>query len=179
MAKDKKKEVKIVLERTFNVPLRSSWLKSPKYRRSKRAMTALKAYLVKHMKSDAISIGRYANMKIWEHGIRNPPHHIKVIAKKDEEGKVKAELDGAPEEKPPEPIKKRVKKEEPEAKALEEKVEKVKEEKAEKGKEIEKEEIKELKKEKPLQHAPKKEAKQKDVHAQPTAPAGKSEMRKP
>jgi large subunit ribosomal protein L31e len=197
MAKEKKKEEKVILERTYNVPLRRQFLKSPKYKRAKKAMNTLKEFLVKHMKSDKILVGRHANMKIWERGIKSPPHHIKIVAKKYEDGTVKAELEGAPEEKPVEPVKKKAAKEEPKAekkeepkkegeesiedefKKLEEKTEKIKEDKAEKGKEIQKEEIKELQKEKPKQHAPKEAAKEKKVEMKPNAPKGKGEMSKP
>ncbi len=192
MAKKKKAdEKKIVLERMYNVPLRKEFLKVPKYKRAKKAITALKAFLVRHMKSDKIKIGRFANLKIWERGIRNPVHHIKVIAKKDEEGNVFAELEGAPVEKPVEkaPAKKSTAKgadapkdtEKPETatEKLAEKVESVKKEKAETAKKIEKEEISELKKEHPKQHAPKVEVKAKEVTPKPTAPAGKGEMSKP
>lgn len=50
------------------------------------------------MKSEDVRIGKYANEYIWRHGIRNPPHHIKVVAVKDEKGVVRAELFGAPKE---------------------------------------------------------------------------------
>ncbi len=202
MAKKKEEKKKIILERVYNVPLRKEFLKVPKYKRSKKAITALKQFLVRHMKSDKIKIGRYANLNIWKDGIRNPPHHIKVVAKKDEEGIVIAEIEGAPVEKPVEPVKKKgakkevsvdEKKEEgkkeekkegeenivEEFKKLEVKTEKAKEEKSEKAKEIQKEEINELKKEHPKQHAPKDVVKDKKVEAKPVAPAGKSEMRKP
>ena len=46
-----------ILERTYNVPLRKEFLKVPKYKRAKKAVTALKQFLVKHMKSDNIKIG--------------------------------------------------------------------------------------------------------------------------
>ncbi|MFH1682543.1 MAG: 50S ribosomal protein L31e [Candidatus Woesearchaeota archaeon] len=184
--KDKKKEAekKIVLERVYNVPLRREFLKVPRYKRGKKAVNALRSFLVRHMKSDKIFIGKYANLKIWEHGIKNPPHHIKIVAKKDEDGKVIAELEGAPVEKPIEPVKKKtVKKEETkDEKTKEEKPAVVKvEEKAkeEKAREIEKEEIKELQREQPKQHAPKEAAKQKDIQMKPTAPAGRGDMRKP
>ena len=76
-------------------------------------------------------VKKYANLKIWERGIRNPPHHIKVVAKKDEEGNVFAELEGAPaeekkEEKKP---KKKEKKTKPEEKKEEKKPETKSEEK--------------------------------------------------
>ena len=43
------KKPEIVLERTYNVPLRKEWLKVPKYKRAKKAVTALRQFLVKHM----------------------------------------------------------------------------------------------------------------------------------
>jgi ribosomal protein L31E len=45
MAKDDKKPV---LERTYNVPLRREYLKVPRYRRAKKAVTALKEFVSKH-----------------------------------------------------------------------------------------------------------------------------------
>ncbi len=33
-------------------------------------------------------------MHIWENGIKNPPHHVKVTAIKEEDGTVKVELFG-------------------------------------------------------------------------------------
>lgn len=94
MAK-KKAETKIELKRTYNIPLRKEFMKSPRGRRSKRAISALRRFLMRHMKSTEIRIGRYLNQKIWEHGIRNPPHHVKVEAEKDSDGIVRAELAGA------------------------------------------------------------------------------------
>lgn len=101
----------MAIERTYNVPLRKEWLKAPKYRRAKKAGKALKEFIAKHMKVDFdnVKIGNYANLKIWERGIRNPPHHIKMNVSKDDEGIVRAEILGAPVEKTKEP-KKAVKK---------------------------------------------------------------------
>lgn len=97
----------MAIERTYNVPLRTEWLKVPKYRRAKKAMTALRQFLVKHMKSENVKIGKYANELVWERGIKSPPHHIKVNVTKDDEGKVYAELVGAPVEAPKEEPKKK------------------------------------------------------------------------
>lgn len=117
--KEKKKKVEIKLERVYNVPLRRQWLKAPLYRRAKRAISALRQFLARNMKTDIkqVRIGKYANLKMWERGIRFPPHHIKVIAKKDEEGFVLAELEGAPVEKKAGEKKQKPKKEEPKPEA--------------------------------------------------------------
>ena len=134
------------------------------------------------MKSEDIYIGKHLNMKIWENGMQNPPNKVKITVTKDDKGKVKAELFGAPKEEPKTDKKKTGKEEDkkpktPEQKAVEKiehKVEEKKEEKAAEAKKIEKEEIKEMQKEShehpAKQHAPKEVAKKKDVQQHPPAP---------
>ncbi len=196
MAKKEEKE-KIVLERVYNVPLRKEYMKAPKWKRSKKAVKALREFIAKHMKSDKVLIGKYANQFVWRDGIKNPPHHVKVKVTKDDKGVVKVELaelspkaqrevkkfeeaeKESKEKKTKEEKEKKAKEEkekkEKEAKEkkegkIEEKVAGVKEEKAEKAKEIQKEEIKELKKEQPKQPVQKQPAIPKQVEQRPTAP---------
>jgi large subunit ribosomal protein L31e len=90
----KKTEPTIVLERTYNVPLRKEFQKVARWKKTKKAVTALKQFLTKHMKSEDVKLGKEINEKLWQHGIQNPPHHIKVNVQKDSEGVVKAELFG-------------------------------------------------------------------------------------
>lgn len=85
-----------VLERTYNVPLRKEWLKVPKYQRAAKASRALRQFCVRHMKSEDIIIGPFVNMELWSHGMRNPPHHVKINAVKDDKGQVIIELFGKP-----------------------------------------------------------------------------------
>jgi large subunit ribosomal protein L31e len=157
----KKEEPKAEIEREYNVPLRKGWLKSPKYKRAKKAVKTLKEFLQRHMKSENVKIGKYANLDIWKRGIKNPPHHIKVKAVKDSEGIVRAEIVGAPEEKPKEVKKAKKKAEKTEGEKAEEKKEEGnKEEKPEakeEKKEAPKEEKKEEVKEKPAEAKPKEE----------------------
>ena len=82
------------IERTYTIPLRKEWLKSPKYRRAKKAVTAIKDFLIKHMKSEDIRLGKYLNEELWKHGIKNPPCRIKVNVIKDDENIVRAEIFG-------------------------------------------------------------------------------------
>jgi len=82
------------LERVYNVPLRKEWLKKPKYLRAKKAARALREFLIKHMKSEDIRLGKHLNEELWKHGMKNPPHHVKVTAIKDDKGVVRAELVG-------------------------------------------------------------------------------------
>ena len=181
MAK-KEETSKKVLERVYIIPLRRETLKVPYFRKANKASKTVREFVAKHMKSDNVAIGKYLNLNIWKHGAKNPPHHVKVNAVKDDKGKVFVELVGAPKEiSKPEDKKKTLKKEEGEEKEiketkaekpeekLEKEIEEKKEAKAEEAKKIEEEEIKEIRKEIP-RHAPKIPAKTKMQDVHPTAP---------
>ncbi len=90
----------MAVERTYNIPLRKEFLRAPRYKRAKTAVSALKRFLQRHMKSEDVYIGKRLNEKIWERGIKNPPHHVKVDVVKEDDGKVYAELSGFKYEKP-------------------------------------------------------------------------------
>jgi large subunit ribosomal protein L31e len=87
------------MEKTFNVPLRKEFMKVPRYKRAKKASKALYEFLVRHMKSADVRIGKELNKAVWARGIKNPPHHVPVHAEKDEKGVVRAELVGVQIEK--------------------------------------------------------------------------------
>ncbi|MFQ5474475.1 MAG: 50S ribosomal protein L31e [Candidatus Nanoarchaeia archaeon] len=82
------------LERTYNIPLRAEYRKAPRYERTAKAVRALKAFLIKHMKCEKVLVGQALNKELWKHGIKNPPHHVKVTAVRDDEGVARAELVG-------------------------------------------------------------------------------------
>lgn len=84
------------MERIYTVPLRKEWLKTPEYKRAKKASTALRQFLSKHMKVDSemVKIEKYANEFLWAQGIKHPPHKIKVRVNIDDKGFVRAELFG-------------------------------------------------------------------------------------
>ena len=176
MAK-KEETSKTVLERVYNIPLKKETLKVPPFKKANKAVKTVRKFISKHMKSESVLIGKYLNLKIWKHGAKNVPHHVKVNAVKDDKGKVFVELADAPKEQPKVEEKKAVKKEEKETKEsvkpeekLEQQVEEMKEEKAEEAKKIEKEEIKELKKEHPKRHTPKMPLQPKNQEQHPQAP---------
>ena len=73
----KKEEAKL-LERTYTIPLRREYSKVPGWRRTKKAVKACKEFLQKHMKSQNVKLSTTLNEKIWNHGGKNPPHHVKV-----------------------------------------------------------------------------------------------------
>ncbi len=87
-------------------------MKVSRWKKTKKAVTALRQFLSKHMKSDNIKLGKELNQYLWKHGIKNPPHHVKVNVSKDDKGEVKAELFGIKKKGDKGP-KKQAKKEEP------------------------------------------------------------------
>lgn len=142
------------MERTYNIPLRSEWLRVPIYDRSKRASMAVKKFLARHMKTDIenVRVGKWLNQEILKRGRRSPPHHVKVNAVK--EGLiVRAELKELPKQALEENKKEEERKKEVEEKKQEKKEEHKEEKKEEKTEEdAEKEKIlkKEVQHEKPV-----------------------------
>lgn len=83
-------------ERTYTIPLRKAILKAPKYRRAKRAISEIRIFLKRHLKTETVKIGKHLNEHMWNHGMRNPPTKVKINAARDEEGVGYAELFGKP-----------------------------------------------------------------------------------
>ncbi|MBW3013335.1 60S ribosomal protein L31 [Candidatus Woesearchaeota archaeon] len=93
----KKAEKTKALERTYNIPLRKEFQKVPSYKKTKRAVKTVREFLLKHMKADEVKLGPELNKRLWANSIKNPPHHIKVTAVKEEVDNkqiVRAELEG-------------------------------------------------------------------------------------
>ncbi len=127
-------------ERIYVIPLRKEFMKAPSYKRSKRAISAIRTFLIRHMKAEEVKIGKYLNLEIFKHGRKNPPIKVKVKAIKDkikikdkEVNVVKVELINAPVEikKEEKPVKKEEAKTTEESKAKEVKVEEQAKEKKE------------------------------------------------
>lgn len=77
-------------EREYIIPLRRQWLKVPRYRRAKKAVKALKEFLVRHLRVEdrdtrKIKLDTYLNEELWFRGIKKPYHKIKVKVKKEKE----------------------------------------------------------------------------------------------
>ena len=173
----KEQEKKPEIEKEYVIPLREKCRVVPRYKKTNKAVKTIKEFLVRHMKIRdrdlrKIKIDTSVNEYLWDRGIRNPPHKIKVKVKKDGEN-VRVELVDMPKKL----IAKKVREEKREKKASEtkkkkpvvaktqekaeskegkeEKIEEEKEKKAsvvEKGKEMGKAEAKKMK------HASKKPA---------------------
>ena len=77
-----------MLEREYNVPLRRETLKAPNYKRTNRAVSALRSFVKRHMKSTDVRISKDLNDKMWKDGIKNPPSKVSIKAVKNDEGRV-------------------------------------------------------------------------------------------
>lgn len=90
MAKDSGKTAQ--LERIYNIPLRREWKKVPKNERGKKAASAIRLFVAKHMKSYDVKISQKVNETIWIRGIQKPPHSMRIKASKDAKGVVRVML---------------------------------------------------------------------------------------
>ncbi len=82
-------------ERVYTIPL--GVVKNvPIYRRSNRAMTEVRNYLARHMKTpkEMVKIDPGLNEVIWARGDMKPPLRVRVRAVKFEDGGVEAEFAG-------------------------------------------------------------------------------------
>jgi large subunit ribosomal protein L31e len=64
----------------------------PRWQRSRRAVTEIRDYLHRHMKSDDVLLDASINERVWSRGAEKPPSRIRVRAMKFEDGQVQAEL---------------------------------------------------------------------------------------
>jgi large subunit ribosomal protein L31e len=80
-------------EQIFTIPLRVTKT-VPRTKRSPKAIKAIKAYVVKHMRvdEDDIWVDPMVNEAIWKRGRQNPPRKLRVKALKLEEGEVEVSL---------------------------------------------------------------------------------------
>ncbi len=81
-------------ERIYTINLYKEWKKVPVWKRTKKAIKAIRKFMARHMKTEEnkVKIDVWLNMEIWKRNIKNPPRKIKVKAFKDDKGFVKVEL---------------------------------------------------------------------------------------
>lgn len=68
--------------RTYTVPLRREYLKTPKWRRAEKAVSTLRSFVERHSKIEDIKIGKWVNESIWKRGAKNPPSRVRVDVKR-------------------------------------------------------------------------------------------------
>src|SRR3989338_2307869 len=79
-------------EKIFIISLRKEVLKTPIYKRAKKAISTVKNYIKKHLKVEEVKLGENLNKKIWEKGSKKPPGKIKVTAIKKKRKKKQKEI---------------------------------------------------------------------------------------
>ena len=115
-------------EKIYVIPLRRDFLKAPKYKRTERAISTIREFLIRHTKAEQVKIGKYLNLEIWKHGRKNPPGKIKVkVLKQDNITKVEL-IDKPFEEVKKQPEEDKIKIKLPFTKKEESKIEKEKKE---------------------------------------------------
>lgn len=70
-------------ERTYTIPLRREFQKTTRFKKAKKAVTAVKEFTLKHAKAKEVKVGRYLNEAIWANGIKYPPARVKVRITKE------------------------------------------------------------------------------------------------
>ena len=90
------------IEREYVIPLKSKYNRVPRYKKTNRAVKAIKEFLVQHMKIrdrnlDKIKVDKLLNEFMWSRGIRNPPAKVKVKAIKEGD-EVRVELFELPQD---------------------------------------------------------------------------------
>ena len=83
--KKSKKDNEGKIERIYTIRLRKESRKVPRYKRAKKAISAVRQFLIRHMKVQEVKILKELNQKILERGRKNPPHKVHVKAIKQEE----------------------------------------------------------------------------------------------
>ena len=82
-----------MIERIYTIPLRRGWLKAPKWRRSKKAISAIQVFLEKHTKVQDIKLRKWVNEELCANAGKSSHRKItlKVNIDKDK-GVARAEL---------------------------------------------------------------------------------------
>jgi large subunit ribosomal protein L31e len=90
---EKKDDKKI--DRTYIIPIRRLSLTVSRWRKAKKAVSVIRKFMKRHMKSDDIKIGQELNELIWERGGKTVPAKVEVHAVR-EKGITAVNLVGAP-----------------------------------------------------------------------------------
>lgn len=72
-------------EKLFTIPLRREWLRVPRWRRTKRAVDAVRAFALRFAKAKEVRIGKWLNLELWAKGAKNPPSRVSVKITKDKD----------------------------------------------------------------------------------------------
>lgn len=81
-------EKKEKTEQEYVIPLRGKFQHVARYKKTPKAVKTIKEFIARHMKIydkdlNKVKVDKYVNEYLWARGIKNPPHKIKVLAKKE------------------------------------------------------------------------------------------------
>lgn len=72
------------IERTYTIPLRKQTKRTQPKKRARKAISAIRLFIGRHMHVSDVSIGNHLNELVWSRGIENPPHKVTVSVRKTE-----------------------------------------------------------------------------------------------
>jgi ribosomal protein L31E len=75
------KKAETTLERVYNIPLRSVWVKSPRVMRANSSVSAIRAFVERHTKAKEVKVSQNVNSLVWGSGAKKPPGMITVKVK--------------------------------------------------------------------------------------------------
>lgn len=78
-------------ERIYTIPLGRAYT-SPRYKRAEKAISILRRFVERHMKTSTVEIEPEVNEAIWSRGMERPPRRLRVRLLRDEDGKVRVAL---------------------------------------------------------------------------------------
>jgi large subunit ribosomal protein L31e len=76
----------ILEERIYTVPLGRVYSAPRVKKRAKRAVNAVREFVIRHMKPEGLIVDPLLNEIIWSRGIEKPPRKIRIRVTKDREG---------------------------------------------------------------------------------------------
>ncbi len=86
MNNETNKETTNQIIRIYNIRITQQLKKAPRWRRAKKAVSLIKKFLERHMKTKNIKLSKRLNEYIWKNGGKNPPTYYKIkVIKKGEE----------------------------------------------------------------------------------------------
>lgn len=94
---EKTKENKVVLERTYVIPIKRKLRHIQDYKKARKAVKIVLEFIAKHMRVEdrdvrKVKMDKLLNHELWFRGMKSPPNKIKVKTKKMSDGIVHVEL---------------------------------------------------------------------------------------
>ena len=86
MADKKEADPTITDEKILTISLRKEWTPSTRVTKTKKSVSGLKKYVIKHTKAKGIKVSPKLNTLMWKGGAKRPVTNVKVKVTLDSEG---------------------------------------------------------------------------------------------